>query len=516
MISIDCEQFRLRRFVEQLAAAGDVDIHPDPIDLVDMSRIIEASDKASLFRQAGPQGQEIVGGVIGHRRRLAAAFGTPESNLVAEYDKRLANPQKVVEIASADAPVHAVITTGEDVDLTSLPFHLQHECDGGTYISASIDYSVDPANGKRNVGCRRLMLRGRRTMRSNLSQPSDFKRIYMGCVARGERFPVSFAIGSHPLDYLAATLRLPGDEFALVGTMRGAPVPMVRGVTNDILVPADAELVIEGYFDELGYSELEGPFGEFWGYYGPLHIDPVFHATAITRRSDVLHQTFLHGGRNIARMEMTALAMLQYESAIRRVLRGINIDPAGINVVAAAAPRHHVRVALRRGVAGQARSVISALFAMTGVKHVVVVDDDIDVFNDQEVEWAISTRFRPDQDMIVTSGMPGYYTDPTAAADHTISKVGFDATAPYGRPASIDSRRPLPPRLPRTNARFATVTEALAEAPKFFSQIMQELGSRDGRDISLELDALRAAGRLTRRDDGAWIIDAPAASGQHP
>lgn len=126
----------------------------------------------------------------------------------------------------------------------------------------------------------------------------------------------------------------------------------------------------------------------------------------------------------------------------------------------------------------------------------VVVDNDVDVFCDQGVEWAMSTRFRPDQGLMVTTGMPGYST---AAEDRSISKVGFDATAPYGRPPSFDSRRPLPPLLPRTGGRFATVREALAEGPKYFLEIIQALGSRDGREIALELDALRAAGLLSRR-----------------
>src|SRR5207248_4357608 len=135
---------------------------------------------------------------------------------------------------------------------------LQHEYDGGVYISAAIDYAVDPASGKRNVGCRRLMLRGRQELRSNLTDASDLKMMYLAAIGRGERLPVSFVIGSHPLDYLAATQKQPVDEFALVATLRGEPLAMVRGVSNGVPVPADAELVIEGYLDELGYREMEG------------------------------------------------------------------------------------------------------------------------------------------------------------------------------------------------------------------------------------------------------------------
>src|SRR6202021_2608401 len=103
---------------------------------------------------------ETAAAVGASRARLAAAFGVGEREVAHEYMRRLGQPQPVVEIAARDAPVHEVVRTGQDVDLTALPFHLQHEFDGGVYISAAIDYAVDPVTGKRNVGCRRLMLRG--------------------------------------------------------------------------------------------------------------------------------------------------------------------------------------------------------------------------------------------------------------------------------------------------------------------------------------------------------------------
>ena len=250
------------------------------------------------------------------------------------------------------------------------------------------------------------MLRDRTTMRSNLSAESDFKRIYQGCVERNQQFPVSFAIGSHPLDFIAAGTRIPSDEFGLVGTLRGEPVPMVRGVTNGVLAPADAEMIIEGYFDELGYREKEGPYGEFWGFYGPVHIDPVFHVTAITQRKDVLYQTVLHGCRRIERMEATHLFCVNSEVAMWRVLAAAGIEPAAVCSVPTVASMAHVRVALKRGTPGEARRAIEALFTMGPVKHVVVVDDDIDPFSDGEVAWAMSTRFRADDDVVMVAWLP--------------------------------------------------------------------------------------------------------------
>ena len=298
--NVDLDKFRLRSFVEKLIAIGEMEVHEQAVSLADLSAVIESSSKAKCFKRVGVEQYEMVAAVSGSRRRLAAAFGTDERNVIHEYMRRMSDPQPVVEVPSSGAPVHQVVVKGDAIDLSKLPFHLQHELDGAPYISSAIDYSVDPATGRRNVGCRRLMFRDRRTMRANLSQPSDLKACYIACVERGQTLPVSFAIGSHPLDYLAAGLRLPTDEFALVATLRGEPVPMVRGLTNGVLAPADAEMIVEGYFDELGYREQEGPYGEFYGFYGPVHMDPVFHVTAVTMRNDVLHQTVFHSGDHLS------------------------------------------------------------------------------------------------------------------------------------------------------------------------------------------------------------------------
>jgi 2,5-furandicarboxylate decarboxylase 1 len=503
---LDLERFRLRALVEELTRLGEVEVHEEPVALADLSSVIEASGKAVLFRKAGPEQLELVAGVMGSRRRLAVALGVGEADSLAEYERRMASPQAHFEVPSSDAPVHQVVLTGDDIDLTKLPFYLQHDLDGGPYISSAIDFSVDPATGRHNVGCRRLMLRGRKHLRTNLTAPSDLKLAYLASVERGERFPISFAIGSHPTSFLAATSRVPGmDEFDLVATLRGAPLPMVRGVTNGVPAPADAEMIIEGYLDELGYRELDGPYGEFMGFYGAAHIDPVFHVTAIAMRSDVLHQSILHGGRDITRMEMTAMAALQTESALWAALRAAKIAPAAVYPVDGVPLGKHVRVSLDpAAVPGQARAVISALFALPGVKHVVVVDSDIDVRDDAEVEWALSTRFRPDRDLVVADGFPGAYSDPTISENGTLAKVGFDATA--GLPGdSMEEWRPTPPRVSRER-RVYSVREALQDGPLYFREIMEALGSDDGREIAVELDELREEGALTRGPNWRWEL----------
>ena len=506
--SIDFDKFRLRRFIEKLIDMDEVVIHHEAVTLSDLSARIDDSQKASLFRDAGPQHSEIVGAVAGSRKRLAAAFGVDEAGLIAEYARRMASPQKMIEVGSDVAPVHEIVLTGDDIDLATLPFHLQHEYDGAPYISSAIDYSVDPVSGRPNVGCRRLMFRSRRTMRANLSQPSDLKKTYIACVERGEKLPATFAIGSHPLDFIAAGLRLQTDEFGLVGTLRGEPVPMVRGRTNNILVPADAEMTVEGYFDELGYREKEGPYGEFYGYYGPVHMDPVFHVTAITKRRDMLHQTVRHSGRNLSWTESGNLGGLNAELQMWRVLRAANIEPVAICPVPAANGRQHARVSLRRGTPGQARLVISALFAIQRLKHIYVVDEDVDVFSDEQMEWALSTRFRSDRDLVMAQGFPPFYMDPTVGDHGHIAKLGFDLTAPYGQPATIEQRRALAPRFKKSERiSHESVRDALSERPMFFMELMDALGSTDGREIALELDRLSEEGVIMRLRDGEWSLN---------
>jgi 3-octaprenyl-4-hydroxybenzoate carboxy-lyase len=173
--SMDCDRFRLRRLVERLAAAGEACRVEQSLKLAELAWAIEQTPQASWFRDVGPDHLEIAAGISGSRRRIAMAFETDERKLMPMVARRLATPQPIVEVSWADARVHARVVTGDSVDLTKLPCYLQHELDGGPYISSAIDFSIDPESGKRNVGCRRLMLKGRTTCTTNLTNNSDLR-----------------------------------------------------------------------------------------------------------------------------------------------------------------------------------------------------------------------------------------------------------------------------------------------------------------------------------------------------
>src|SRR5882672_8587110 len=267
---IDLERFRLRHFVEELRQAGELEARPASTELAGVAEVLEGNAKAVLFERVGKENSQLAGNVMGGRSRLARAFGVAPDKLLAEVLRRLRSAPQIVEVPREAAPAQQVVLTGDKADLTELPVHLQHGMDGGPYISASIDFVVDPSNGWTNVGVRRLMLRGRREAGVDLNSPSDLRALYEAAAKRGERLPVAFVVGSHPVDYVAAVMRLPVDELGLVASLRDAPLPVVKCVSCDIRVPADAEWVLEGYLDERGHVEAEGPYGEFLGYYGTV------------------------------------------------------------------------------------------------------------------------------------------------------------------------------------------------------------------------------------------------------
>ncbi len=507
MAAVDTDRFRLRRFVDRLVQIGECEIHDQPIDLVDVAGVLEGNPRATLFKAAGPEKAELIGNVMGSRKRLALALDTDEAGLLPELMKRLANPQKPIKVAGKDAPVQEVVLKGEDADLCALPVHLQHGEDGAPYISASIDFAQFPATGHTNVGCRRIMLRGPRTAGVDMIAPSDLRAIYLEAVAKGEKLPVAYTVGSHPADFMAAvSMTPPMDELDVIGAVRGAPVPIVKCVSNDVWVPADAEYVIEGYLDPKGHVEPEGPFGEYVGYYGIVKRNPVLHVTAITHRKDALFQTVTIGGKSLGRTDTAQLTTMKTESAAWAGLVTAVREPVAVFATPSSGGMYNVRVSLRQRVPGEARNAIAAVFgSMAEAKQVFVFDDDIDVFSDEQCDWALGTRFQGDRDMIVGSGFRVVPLDPSLGGARTGAKVGFDCTIPFGKRTSLEWGIPMPPVMPKSNGKRAAA-DVLAEKPASFLELMAAAGSRDGREIVRELDALYAADKLTRNESGRYVL----------
>jgi UbiD family decarboxylase len=302
-------------------------------------------------------------------------------------------------------------------------------------------------------------------------------------------------------------MRLPIDELGIVASLRDAPLAVVKCITNDIRVPADAEYVIEGYFDEKGHREPEGPYGEFLGYYGAVKRNPVFHVAAITRRRDALFQTSTIGGKWLSRTDTSLLNAVRTEAMVWRALETAVREPVAVHATASSGGMYTLRVALRQRVPGEARNAIAACFgALTNVKHVFVVDPDVDIFSDEQMDWAFATRFQADRDLVVMDNMRTVPIDPSLMGRKVGAKAGFDLTWPVGAAAKLELKVPEPPRY--HGKRFPSIEAALADGPKFFEDLMAAVGSRDGREIVRHLDALRANATLDRDAEGRYSLKA--------
>jgi UbiD family decarboxylase len=416
---------------------------------------------------------------------------------------------EVVEVDRAAAPVQQVVLTGDDCDLTALPVHLQHGMDGAPYISASIDFTHNPATGWTNVGIRRLMLRGRRTAGIDLIAASDLRAIYLAHAAQGKPLPIAFAIGSHPIDHLAGAMRATSDELSLVASLRGAPLGVVKCVTHDLRVPADAQFILEGYLDARGHVEDEGPYGEVLGYYGGVKKNPVFHLTAITHRRDPLFQTFTIGGRNMAQTDTGQVCSLRTEAVVWRSLQSAVRDVRAVYALPATGGTFNLRIAMQQRVPGEARNAIAAVFgSLANVKHVFVVDPDIDIYSDAQMEWAMATRFQADRDLVVQGGLRALPLDPSLAIPRITAKAGFDLTLPFlhpGQQRAIEHRVPAPPTFDAPQ--FATLEAALASGPKRFEELMAAIGTRDGREVLRWLEDTGATRPITRTVEGAYRLE---------
>jgi UbiD family decarboxylase len=499
---LDLDRFRLRRFLAELGP-DELDVEDRPRTVAEVASVLDGNPKAVWFKNLGPEGAELVGNVAASRSRIARALGVKPEGMLQELLRRLKLPPQIVEVARELAPVQQVVLQGDEIDLTRLPVHLHHGGDGGLYISASIDFTRDDRTGWTNVGLRRLMLRGRAETGADVTAPSDLKAIYERALAAGKRLPVSFVVGSWPTDLVAATMRVPVDELGLVASLRGAPLPVVKCITNDLRVPADAEYIIEGYLGEEGYAETEGPFGEFLGYYGALKRNPVFRVTAVTRRNDALFQTATISGRHMANTDTATLETVRGEVNVWRTLETVVREPVAVYLPAATGGMLSARVALRQRSAGEARSAIHAILGSTTVKVVKVVDPDIDIFSDEQMEWALATRFQPDRDLIVADRVNAIPLDPSTGGHHTGGKCGFDLTLPHGEAGKFEWSVPEPPHY--EGKRFSSLEAALADGPKRFEELVAAVGSSDGRELMREIEELRRSGRAARDGQGRYV-----------
>jgi len=354
------------------------------------------------------------------RSRLAAAINAAPDQMLPTYLRAMERP--VPPRVVATGPVKDVVKRGGEVDLTALPQIVHHDRDAGPYVTAAISFAQDPASGTWNCAYNRLMVQGRDRTSIHLTLGKHLWEFYKIAEARGEPLPVAFAIGVHPAIALGALAigSIDEDERAIMGALLGEPLELVKCETSDLLVPAHAELILEGEILPEG-RVAEGPFGEFTGYSLGERQREIVRYTAITHRRDAMFQDI-----TVAHLDHMLLSTIPMEANLYRAVRAM---VPSVKAVRVPGP-FTCYVSIEQRLPGQAKNAIMAVFgADLYMKRVVVVDHDVDVFDDRQVNWALATRSQPDRDITIITNARGSDLDPSTREDGYTAKWGVDATA---------------------------------------------------------------------------------------
>ena len=375
--------------------------------------------------------QPVVTNTTGNRRLLAAALGTTPTELPLAYRERCQNYTPVERVN--EAPWQEVVLEGDDVDLTRLPIPLHFQVDAAPYITAGQLVARDPETGVDTIGFHRLMLKGKNRLGLSLHSRRRMYEFHRRAEARGENLPAAITIGIHPVHYMGSmAYHYPPQvrKYEIIGALFGEPYRVARCGTADLEVPAGAEIVIEGEI-LANTHEPEGPFGEFTGYASYRSTQNVFVAKRIQMRRDAIFQSVASGTAGDHILVTSVSREAEILNALRRNLpnvRSVHVPLCTVGALMAI-------VSMKKTAEGQPQqAIMAALGTEFYVKTVVVVDEDVDIFNLQDVMWAVITRTRADRDVTFIHGAMGAILDPTSDPEtHTLTKVGIDATKPTGR-----------------------------------------------------------------------------------
>ncbi len=442
----------LREFIDLLEEKGllrrvkaEVDPELEISEIVD--RVSKRGGPALFFERVKGSQFPVVANLFGSYERMKLALETESFEKIGETLAELAMPKvpkslsekleslgKIKKALSfppklvKKAPCQEVILEGEEVDLLKFPILKTWPKDGGRFITLPLVFTKDPETGERNLGMYRMQVYDSRTTGMHWQIHKHGAEHYRKALERNERLEVAVAIGSDPATIFSSIAPLPKgfDELLFAGFLRGKGVELVKCRTVDLEVPANAEIVLEGYVKP---SELrvEGPFGDHTGFYSPAEPFPVFHITCITHRRDALYPATVVGkppmedayfGKAVERIFLPLIKMQLPEI----------VD---INLPVESAFHNLAIVSINKSYPGHARKVMFALWGlgqMMFTKAVVVVDSDIDVQNLSEVLWAASANVDPARDIFVVSGTPTDSLDHAPAMTNLGSKIGIDAT----------------------------------------------------------------------------------------
>ncbi len=523
-----------REFLERLRAAGELIDIRQPVDLRHIATLVDQCDKGLVFHNVVGYAMPVVSGIIRTPQRAIMSMGASNyAQIEAMLEKGINNPIPPKRVKSS--PTKEIIQKGDEVDLFRLPIPMSSVFDGGPMITAGVVIAKDPEHGM-NCGIYRFMVKEKNLTGIDIVTPNNMRLFAQRALKAGKPCPISISIGTHPFEIMGAGYRAPigMDEMAIAGGIRGVPVELAQCETIDLPYIADAEIVLEAEILPTGWTQPEGRFGEFTGLMGGLHWNPDVRIKAVLQRKDAMYYA-LH-----MPWENTWLAAPTRYQAIRRALRTAGVQVKDINVTLGGRAFWHAVISIRKQ-AGEGKNALLAALSVMDLKHVVVVDDDIDVFNPVEVEWAIATRVQGDRDVLIIPGARAKPLDPSLPISPpgvvpTGAKVGIDATIGEGIPlerferisyayadrAKIDDYlkgKADPAEVAGAGKVAQAASEILAaieEAPLYYQDIADRFSAYDFQTIARALGSLHEQQKLWQTAEGRMCVKGSKFSAKLP
>ena len=413
------EIFDLRSMLDALRERGqllEISMEVDPVgELAAVLHACERTGKAALFQRVKGYVTPVVGGVLGSHANIALALGCRQDEVHGRMEESLRNPITPEEVP--DGVAHQVVER-ENPSVRSLPVPTHAPMDAGPFINAGVVIARDPETGRHNLSFNRMQVYGDREVGLNMNAWRHIREFFRKAEASGRNLPFCVAIGVDPAVMIAAAFRYDGDEYEIAGATRGKPTPVVKAVTNDIWVPANSEIVIEGEV-LAGETHLEGPMAEFTGHYSGQAPQAIGTIKAITCRHDPIFQTIAGASFEHLILGNAVTREPPLAAALRRVsprVREVYLPPYGSGFTAI--------ISMEDPDPGEPESVgIAALASHVNVKTVIVVDADVDIYDPNEVMWALSTRVRWGESQVVVPRALGNDLDPSSNAERVQGKT---------------------------------------------------------------------------------------------
>jgi 2,5-furandicarboxylate decarboxylase 1 len=417
----------LRSFMEALAAAGQLVRVVKPVslthELADVAATLaRTGGGAPLFENVTGSEWPIFTNAVSNQKQAALALGCTEAEVTGVMGRVLEPENGIAPVVVDTAPWQTNITTGDDIDIRRLPIPTHSRGDGGPFITGGVIVSKDPVTGRGNLSYNRMQVLGPRLFGFNVNEWRHVRNFMENRPDPDASFPAAIAIGLDPAIMIGAGVRTEADELTIAGAIRGEGVPVCRGITIDVDIPAAAEIVVEGFIHPTK-KQGEGPLAEFHGYHGELWNSPTFEVTAICWRDKPIFQTIIPGW-----YEHIYLGnVLPREPLLLKFVR--HLSPAAVVHIPPYANGFSAIVQIERDNPGQPKNI--AMAAMTthiNIKQVIVVDRDINIYDPADVLWALTNRVDWSQDTFTVPAAQGHEMDPTADNRGVHTKIGIDAT----------------------------------------------------------------------------------------